>query len=100
VVHVSAYAATKGAVATMVKHFAAALGPKGIRVNAVAPGVVETEMSSFTKTEAGREAALGMQAIKRIGQPDDIGGVVVFLASEEARWLTGDTIHVDGGAKL
>jgi 3-oxoacyl-[acyl-carrier protein] reductase len=49
----SAYAATKGAVATMVKHFAAALGPRGIRVNAVAPGVVETEMSSFTKTEAG-----------------------------------------------
>src|SRR5580704_7833664 len=50
----AAHAATKGAVATMVKHFAAALGPKGIRVNAVAPGVVETEMSSFTKTEAGR----------------------------------------------
>jgi 3-oxoacyl-[acyl-carrier protein] reductase len=96
----SAYAATKGAVATMVKHFAAALGPKGIRVNAVAPGVVETEMSSFTKTEAGREATLGMQALKRIAQPDDVGGVVVFLASEEARWVTGDTIHVDGGSKL
>jgi 3-oxoacyl-[acyl-carrier protein] reductase len=98
--NLSAYAATKGAVATMVKHFAAALGPKGIRVNAVAPGVVETEMSSFTKTEAGREATLGMQALKRIAQPDDIGGVVVFLASEEARWITGDTIHVDGGSKL
>jgi 3-oxoacyl-[acyl-carrier protein] reductase len=98
--NLSAYAATKGAVATMVKHFAAALGPKGIRVNAVAPGVVETEMSSFTKTEAGREATLNMQALKRIAQPDDIGGVVVFLASEEARWITGDTIHVDGGSKL
>jgi 3-oxoacyl-[acyl-carrier protein] reductase len=98
--NLSAYAATKGAVATMVKHFAAALGPKGIRVNAVAPGVVETEMSSLTKTEAGREATLGMQAIKRIAKPDDIGGVVVFLASEEARWVTGDTIHVDGGSKL
>jgi 3-oxoacyl-[acyl-carrier protein] reductase len=98
--NLSAYAATKGAVGTMVKHFAAALGPKGIRVNAVAPGVVETEMSSFTKTEAGREATLGMQALKRIAQPDDIGGVVVFLASEEARWITGDTIHVDGGSKL
>ena len=98
--NLSAYAATKGAVATMVKHFAAALGPKGIRVNAVAPGVVETEMSSFTKTEAGREATLGMQAIKRIARPDDIGGVVAFLASEEARWVTGDTIRVDGGSKL
>jgi 3-oxoacyl-[acyl-carrier protein] reductase len=96
----SAYAATKGAVATLVKHFAAALGPKGIRVNAVAPGVVDTEMSSFTKTEAGREAVLGMQALKRIAKPDDVGGVVVFLASEEARWVTGDTIHVDGGSKL
>ena len=98
--NLSAYAATKGAVATMVKHFAAALGPKGIRVNAVAPGVVETEMSNFTKTEAGREVVLGMQALKRIAQPDDIGGVVVFLASEQARWVTGDTIHVDGGSKL
>jgi NAD(P)-dependent dehydrogenase (short-subunit alcohol dehydrogenase family) len=98
--NLSAYAATKGAVATMVKHFAAALGPKGIRVNAVAPGVVETDMSNFTKTAAGREAALGMQALKRIAQPDDIGGVVAFLASEEARWITGDTVHVDGGSKL
>jgi 3-oxoacyl-[acyl-carrier protein] reductase len=100
VADLSAYAATKGAVATLVKHFAAALGPKGIRVNAVAPGVVDTEMSSFTKTEAGREAVLGMQALKRIAKPDDVGGVVVFLASEEARWVTGDTIHVDGGSKL
>ena len=98
--NLSAYATTKGAVATMMRHFAAALGSKGIRVNAVAPGVVETEMSSFTKTEAGREATLGMQAFKRIAQPDDIGGVVVFLASEEARWITGATIPVDGGSKL
>jgi NAD(P)-dependent dehydrogenase (short-subunit alcohol dehydrogenase family) len=98
--NLSAYAATKGAVATMMKHFAAALGPKGIRVNAIAPGVVETEMSSFTKTDAGREATLGMQALKRIAQPDDIGGVVFFLASEEARWITGATIPVDGGSKL
>ena len=71
-----AYAATKGAVETLVKHFAAALGPRGIRVNAVAPGVVETEMSNFTKTEAGREVTLGMQALKRVAQPDDIAPVV------------------------
>jgi 3-oxoacyl-[acyl-carrier protein] reductase len=98
--NLSAYAATKGAVATLVTHFAAALGPRGIRVNAVAPGVVDTEMSNFTKTEAGRETVLSMQALKRIANPDDIGGVVVFLASEAARWVTGDTIHVDGGSKL
>ena len=96
----SAYAATKGAVDTLVKHFAVALGPCGIRVNAVAPGVVETDMSNFTKTEAGREAALGMQALKRLAQPDDIAPVVVFLASDQARWITGDTVRVDGGSKL
>jgi 3-oxoacyl-[acyl-carrier protein] reductase len=96
----SAYAATKGAVDTLVKHFAAALGPRGIRVNAVAPGVVETDMSSFTRTEAGREFTLGIQALKRMAQPDDIAPVVAFLASDDARWITGASIHVDGGSKL
>ena len=57
-------------------------------------------MSAFAKTDAGREFALGMQALKRLAQPDDIGGVVAFLASDDARWITGDTIHVDGGSKL
>src|SRR3982075_1332317 len=95
-----AYAATKGAIDTLVKHFASMLGARGIRVNAVAPGVVETEMSNFTKTEAGRNVAMGMQALKRVAQPDDIGGVVAFLASEDARWITGDIIRVDGGSKL
>jgi NAD(P)-dependent dehydrogenase (short-subunit alcohol dehydrogenase family) len=95
-----AYAATKGAVDTLVKHFAAQLGARGIRVNAVAPGVVDTEMSNFTKTDAGRDVALGMQALQRLAQPDDIGGVIAFLASEQARWITGDTIRVDGGSKL
>jgi len=95
-----AYAATKGAIDTLVKHFASMLGPRGIRVNAVAPGVVDTEMSSLTKTDAGRDFALGMQALKRLAQPDDVADVVAFLASEDARWITGDTVHVDGGSKL
>ena len=68
----SAYAATKGAIDTLVKHFAAALGARGIRVNAVAPGVVDTDMSSFARTDAGRDFTLGMQALKRVAQPDDI----------------------------
>src|SRR6267378_837502 len=63
-----AYASTKGAIETLVRHWAAILGPRGIRVNVVAPGVIDTDMSNFTKTEAGREAALGMQALKRIGR--------------------------------
>ncbi|HZB91594.1 MAG TPA: SDR family oxidoreductase [Stellaceae bacterium] len=96
----AAYAATKGAIDTLVKHFAAALGARGIRVNAVAPGVVETDMSSFTKTEAGRSYTLGMQALQRLAQPDDIGGAVAFLASDAARWISGDTLRVDGGSKL
>ncbi|WP_186204724.1 SDR family NAD(P)-dependent oxidoreductase [Burkholderia gladioli] len=96
----AAYAATKGAIDTLVKHFSAALGERGIRVNAVAPGVVPTDMSSFAKTEAGRDFAIGIQALKRMAQPDDIGAAVAFLASDEARWITGDTLHVDGGSKL
>jgi NAD(P)-dependent dehydrogenase (short-subunit alcohol dehydrogenase family) len=95
-----AYAATKGAIDTLVKHFAVALGPRGIRVNAVAPGVVQTDTSSFTKTGAGRDFTLGMQALKRLAEPEDVGGAVALLASSDARWITGDTIRVDGGSKL
>jgi NAD(P)-dependent dehydrogenase (short-subunit alcohol dehydrogenase family) len=96
----AAYAATKGAIDTLVKHLAAALGPRGIRVNAVAPGIVDTEMSNFTKTEAGQKYALNIQALQRLARPEDIGPVVAFLASDDARWITGDTVRVDGGSKL
>ncbi|MFM0158577.1 SDR family oxidoreductase [Paraburkholderia sediminicola] len=96
----SAYAATKGAIDTLVKHWASALGAKGIRVNAVAPGVVETDMSNFTRTDAGQAMALGMQALQRLAQPEDIAGAVAFLASDQARWISGDTLRVDGGSKL
>jgi NAD(P)-dependent dehydrogenase (short-subunit alcohol dehydrogenase family) len=85
---------------TLVKNWAAILGPRGIRVNAVAPGVIDTEMSSFTKTEAGRELTLGMQALKRLGKPEDVADVVAFVASDAARWITGASIPVDGGSKL
>jgi 3-oxoacyl-[acyl-carrier protein] reductase len=94
------YSATKGALETLVKNWAAILGPKGIRVNAVAPGVIDTDMSNFTKTEAGRDVTLGMQALKRIGKPEDVADVVAFLASDAARWITGASIPVDGGSKL
>jgi 3-oxoacyl-[acyl-carrier protein] reductase len=95
-----AYSSTKGALETLVKNWAAILGPQGIRVNAVAPGVIDTDMSNFTKTEAGRDAALGMQALKRIGKPEDVADVVAFLTSDAARWITGASIPVDGGSKL
>jgi 3-oxoacyl-[acyl-carrier protein] reductase len=95
-----AYASTKGALETLVKNWAAILGPSGIRVNAIAPGVIDTDMSHFTKTEAGREAALAMQALKRLGKPEDVADVVAFVVSDAARWITGATIPVDGGSKL
>src|SRR5207244_2091371 len=96
----AAYVATKGAIATLVKHFAAALGERGVRVNAVAPGAITTDMSSFTKTDPGRDFTLGIQALKRLGQPDDVGDVVAFLVSNEARWINGDIVRVDGGSRL
>jgi NAD(P)-dependent dehydrogenase (short-subunit alcohol dehydrogenase family) len=96
----AAYSATKGAIDTLVKHFASALGERGIRVNAVAPGVVETDMSSFARTDAGRDFTLSLQALKRVAQPDDIADAIAFLASDAARWITGDTLRADGGSKL
>jgi NAD(P)-dependent dehydrogenase (short-subunit alcohol dehydrogenase family) len=96
----SAYSATKGAIDTLVKHFASALGERGIRVNAVAPGVVPTEMSSFAKTQAGRDLTLGIQALKRLATPEEIAAAIAFLASDQAQWITGDTLRVDGGSKL
>jgi NAD(P)-dependent dehydrogenase (short-subunit alcohol dehydrogenase family) len=98
--NLSAYASTKGATDTLVKHFAAALGSRDIRVNAIAPGVVETEMSKFAKTDEGRQFTLGMQALQHVAQPDDIAGAVLFLASQDAGWVNGTTLAVDGGSKL
>jgi NAD(P)-dependent dehydrogenase (short-subunit alcohol dehydrogenase family) len=98
--NLAAYASTKGAIDTLVVHLAAALGARGIRVNGVAPGVVDTEMASFVQSPAGREYVLGLQALQRIATPDDIAAVITFLASDASRWISGDILRVDGGTKL
>src|SRR5882724_7706399 len=61
---------------------------------------VPTDMSNFAKTESGRDFTLGIQALKRMAAPDDIAAAITFLASDEARWITGDSLRVDGGSKL
>jgi 3-oxoacyl-[acyl-carrier protein] reductase len=91
------YSASKGGVVTMTRAMALALAPHHIRVNAIAPGTTDTaqpryEHSEETMQEIGRAIPLG-----RLGQPADIADVAVFLASDSARWITGQTIHVNGG---
>jgi 3-oxoacyl-[acyl-carrier protein] reductase len=76
-----------------------ALGERGVGVNAVAPGAVPTEMSNFSKTEAGRDFTLGLQAFNR-HTPEEIAAAIAFLASGQSQWITGDTLLVDGGSKL
>jgi len=97
----SAYSATKGAVEVITRNFAKELGPRGIRVNAIAPGAIDTDMAQdFLGTEESREYIKGLQALKRIGQPNDIADAVLFLASDQSRWVDGRSIEVSGGANL
>ena len=96
----SIYAGTKGAVDTITKVLAKELGPK-IRVNSVNPGAVFTEGAAGFFEEGGefRTQLEQMSPLGRIGEPDDIAGAVVFLASDAASWVTGETWGVNGGVK-
>ena len=99
--HTSAYSATKGAIEVLTRNLAAELGPRGIRVNAIAPGAILTDMAeSFLGNEEGREWVKDGQALKRIGQPDDIADAILFLASNDSRWVDGRSIEVSGGTRL
>lgn len=92
------YAASKGGVIGMAEDVAVELGPKGINVNAIAPGIIETDMTlpllSDEKTRAGLLAHIPKG---RTGKPEDIGAAAVFLASDEADYVTGTVLYVDGG---
>ncbi|CAH2602336.1 Uncharacterized oxidoreductase MexAM1_META1p0182 [Rhodovastum atsumiense] len=95
----SIYNATKGAVDAITRSLARELGPRGIRVNAINPGVVETEGTHAAGIISGGFAAQAAQQtpLGRIGQPADIASVAVFLASDDARWVTGEILFVSGG---
>jgi NAD(P)-dependent dehydrogenase (short-subunit alcohol dehydrogenase family) len=97
----TAYAITKGAIDTLTRYLAAELGERGIRVNAIAPGAIETEMAAdFIGTDDGKAMVKQMQALKRIGQVDDIAGVAGFLAGPDSGWVTGQVIEASGGSRL
>ncbi|HEV2502739.1 MAG TPA: SDR family oxidoreductase [Mesorhizobium sp.] len=91
------YAATKAAVEAMTHILAKELGPRGITVNAVAPGPVETQFFLAGKSEEQVRAITGMNPFRRLGQPEDIARVVAFLASPEGGWVNGQVIRANGG---
>jgi NAD(P)-dependent dehydrogenase (short-subunit alcohol dehydrogenase family) len=93
-----AYAASKGAVLAMTKAMALDHAPENVRVNCICPGIVETELvAAFGTDEAARKQRIAMHPAGRFGQPHDIAGMAVLLASDESTWITGSAFTVDGG---
>jgi NAD(P)-dependent dehydrogenase (short-subunit alcohol dehydrogenase family) len=98
----SAYASMKGAIEVFSRYLAKELGPRRIRSNVVAPGAIETDFTkaSFDGHPGVREFIASQTALGRVGQPDDIGGVVVFLCSEAGRWVNAQRLEASGGMFL
>jgi 3-oxoacyl-[acyl-carrier protein] reductase len=93
------YAASKGAINALTRSLAVELASRGIQVNAVAPGVIETEMSRAVRERAGDQVQSRI-LLRRIGEPEEIAYAVWFLASKYADYITGQILHVDGGFKM
>ena len=95
----SPYCASKAALEVFTKTMARELGPRGYRVNAIAPGIVQTNMSRLFWEEHGRDEA-AMLPLQRLGRPEDIAAAAAFLLSDDASWITGVVLDVDGGRML
>jgi dehydrogenase/reductase SDR family protein 4 len=99
--HSLLYSMTKAALIMMTQSYALELGAKGVRVNAIAPGLIQTTLSEFYwKDEAQRKSVLAKQPIQRIGQPRDVAELALLLASDRGSYITGQTLTVDGGFLL
>lgn len=99
--HIMTYNLTKGAINTFTVHLAQLLGPRGITVNAVMPGIVDTDVNaSWLHTPEGRKFAVDMSALRRVGEPTDIADIVAFTASPDGRWVTGQILDATGGSHL
>ena len=98
----SAYASMKGAIEVFTRYLAKELGPRGIRANVVAPGAIATDFGGgeTRDNEEKRKALSSITALSRVGEPDDIGGVVAFLCTDDAKWINGQRIEVSGGVLL
>ncbi|CAN5222181.1 SDR family oxidoreductase [soil metagenome] len=93
------YAASKAAVEALTRCHAAELGPRGITVNAVAPGFTESDMLDVALPAEARGGMIALTALGRLGRPEDIADVVAFLTSDDAHWITGETIGASGGLR-